>query len=317
MSEQPQEKQRKKPSGDATAQSANDAGAGASVAVLEKPAEADSLAGIYQFTISPYVASDSNNNDREHIPTMAIPAIHKTDDNGKLRKFNIVINRGVVAPMMRCSECVKEFEVEPLLRPSGAARRFTDEAKWLERHQESLFCPSCKAKGIRARGTTFNVGGFTARGRLIPNTYYLTHEEVLRLRQILTDGREINIVEQRMLPDGRYHVVATDEKKRVPYTRRFVKDGIQRTVSLGGQVSCNEVPYAENWSPVNVSSNFSATAHNLKQMQHLLIEISKIDESIEKGLSAEKPWSKAQLDAALAKKRELHERIMNLGKQGA
>ena len=271
---------------------------------------AQDLSGIYQFTVTPYSSSDGSNTPRTNVPHIALSVIHKINNEGKLRKFNITLGSGVAVRMLRCSACGFEFESEPLLRPGGVVKDYTDEAKWLERYQDSEYCPHCRRDKPRAewpKGFPFASGEATVMGRKIRPTYWLSHEESLRMREYLKNGRPLEQVHDVRRADGRNEKMGTGVFKTVPFTRQTKVNGMNRLVYLGNLVTFNEVPFDETFSPISGGPDASVTAATHQQTMALQRKVSVLDEQIEKALARnEKP---TQLAAMFAQRKAMVEKI--------
>lgn len=258
-------------------------GAEVSTAVDDSPVQQD-LAGIYQFVVKSYIETDSAKNERTHTPHIALPVVWKTGNDGKTRKFCITIDRGTEIKPLKCEKCAKIFESEPLLRPGGV-KDYPDEAKWIERHQNSLFCPDCKAKGLLQKGLPVRTDGLNVLGRLIRPTWFLTHDEALRVRKYLTDGRPIEQVENQRQADGKNLVVGTKNYRDVKFVRYANVQGMNKLVEIGPLVAFNETPFPESWSPLGTNVDMSAMAITFQQVRSLQNKISTLDTQIESAMA--------------------------------
>lgn len=294
-----------------------DATASTSTAVVDESAaveQTQDLSGIYQFSVKPYSSTDADQHERTHTPHIALPIVWKRDDNGKVRKFTITIGADIEVKPLRCptSGCNNQFEPEPLLRPAGVTKTYPEEAKWHERFQQSMLCPNCKAKGLDVKGLPVRAAGMVVSGRKVRPTYYLTHEEAVRMREFLGAGRPVEQVEAQRQPDGKNLVVGTGKTKLTPFVRRAVQNGMDRVIYLGKLVVFNETPLPESFSPLGGGANLSAMGATFAQVQALYKRISDIDETISRKKATA---TQKELDSMFAQRAAAVEQVNALTKQ--
>jgi hypothetical protein len=193
-------------------------------------------------------------------------------------------------------------------------KNYEDEAKWNTRYQESLFCPRCKVNNERHMGVpVVGVGGISAHGRRIRPTYYLSHEEAVRLRKYLTDGRPLEQVANQRQIDGKSLVVGTGNYRDVPFTRRANVNGMDKVIQFGPLVMFNETPFPESWSPIGGGVDMTAMATMFNQVRNLQTKITRLDEQID--AARVKGESDAKISAMFAARKALVEQVNVLTQQ--